>query len=227
MLGALLAQPVTFGGCVTPDANWVNAANELGLASQQPTLEDARPGDHVRSGDWLAGRVDMFNSPDFLCIGPIPAKESFVAQLSQAGVRPGSMDEFHALRIEAGFPWHGVDISEDHIAQEAGRTDRTISFNKGCYLGQEPIARLDAMGHTNRELRGILIAGDTVPQPGAAVVRDGVEVGKITSAAWSPRRQAVVALAMLRVAAGAPGTTLQVPADGQHSAGTVFWPRLS
>src|SRR5262249_28188768 len=72
------------------------------------------------------------------------------------GVVAGSIADWEALRIEAGFPSYGVDITEDNLPQEVGRTSRCVSFNKGCYLGQEPIARLDSMGHTNRELRRMI-----------------------------------------------------------------------
>ena len=84
------------------------------------------------------------------------------------------------------MPVYGVDLTDENLAQEAGRTASAISFTKGCYLGQEPIARIDAMGHVNRELRSLRIAGEAIPSAGARVFSDAAAsaaVGTITSAA--------------------------------------------
>lgn len=80
------------------------------------------------------------------------------------GVMPaesGTPEDFYRFRAKVGMGWMGIDYSDANLAQEAGRTEQAISFRKGCYLGQEPIARLDAMGHTNREL--IRLEGDELP----------------------------------------------------------------
>ena len=76
-------------------------------------------------------------------------------RLCEAGIRPAGSAVWTALRIEAGLPVCGVDITDDNLVQEVGRTQTAVSFTKGCYLGQEPIARLDAMGHVNREFRSL------------------------------------------------------------------------
>ena len=106
-----------------------------------------------------------------------------------------------------------IDITEEQIAQEAARTERAISFTKGCYLGQEPIHRLFAMGHTNRELRVLEIDGNEIPEPGATVVDGDREVGTLSSVAVTPGDDRVVALGTIRVASGKAGSELQV--DGQ------------
>src|SRR5690606_8042294 len=134
-------------------------------------------------------------------------QEAITAQ----GVALGSRDEFESLRIDAGFPHYGIDISEDNIAQEAARNEQAISFTKGCYLGQEPIARLDAMGHTNRQLCRLHVDTDAAPQHGTAVrSTEGADAGRITSAAKAPDGNGVVALAMLKSAFTAAGTPLKV-----------------
>ena len=64
---------------------------------------------------------------------------------------------FETLRIEAGTPLFGVDFNDNNLPQEVGRDDRAISFTKGCYLGQETVARIDALGHVNQQLAGVRV----------------------------------------------------------------------
>jgi folate-binding protein YgfZ len=137
--------------------------------------------------------------------------------LTQAGACPSGAAAFHALRIAAGFPLYGLDISEEQLAQEVGRTSRAISFTKGCYLGQEPIARIDAMGHVNRELRRLEFSTGPLPTPGTVVhdkpAPDGKPIGQVTSAAWSLRSRnddKPLALAYLRNGFNSPGTKVVV-----------------
>jgi folate-binding protein YgfZ len=70
---------------------------------------------------------------------------------------------FEVLRIEAGVPASGRDVTPDNLPQEVARDSQAINFVKGCYLGQETVARIDALGHVNKLLRGIIITGDRVP----------------------------------------------------------------
>lgn len=94
-----------------------------------------------------------------------------------------SASEYNALRIAERFPAPGVDITDEHLAPEAGRNPSAISYTKGCYLGQEPIARLDAMGHVNRLLKCVTVRGK-VGLTGAEVQAEaGASLGVITSSA--------------------------------------------
>ena len=146
-------------------------------------------------------------------------------KLIGGGAVSGSADVFEALRIEAGLPRYGLDVTEENIAQEAARTAVAISFNKGCYLGQEPIARLDALGHTNRELRIIRLEAPPVPEPGAEVLGEGeTPLGRITSAALSPGSRSGVALACLQSAGNQVGTTVRVRVGENLVLGVVDWP---
>ncbi len=123
--------------------------------------------------------------------------------------------EFEALRIEAGTPAFGKDITEKNLPQEFARDDRAISFIKGCYLGQETVARIDALGHVNQFLRGLTFEpGSCCPAPGASLEADGKRVGAITSAADSPWRGHPVALAMVRAAHARAGTPLSLAVEG-------------
>jgi folate-binding protein YgfZ len=105
---------------------------------------------------------------------------------------------FHALRIEAGTPLFGVDFDDRNFPQEVGRNEQAISFTKGCYLGQETVARIDALGHVNQQLTGVRFAGNRVPEPGSELMHAGKIAGHVTSATLSPQLQAPLALAMLR-----------------------------
>jgi folate-binding protein YgfZ len=128
----------------------------------------------------------------------------------------GDAAAFEAARIEAGVPAMGRELTEKTIPQEAGTlVEHTVSFTKGCYTGQELVARLDARGgNVARRLRGVLLAADDLPLPGreAVLVSGDREVGRLTSVAWSPGFAAPVALAYVRrdvvppaVATVAPG----------------------
>ena len=114
-------------------------------------------------------------------------------------------------RIESGYPLWGVDFDAANLPQEIGRDREAICFTKGCYLGQETVARLDALGHVNRKLGGVVFdRGELVPvhtplrDPDTSRV-----VGETRSCAWSVRCNKPLALAMLRVGHDAKSTQLE------------------
>jgi folate-binding protein YgfZ len=132
------------------------------------------------------------------------------AELLQGGAQPCGEQAMDAARIEAGIPLPGRDIGDKNLPQEIGRDQQTISFVKGCYLGQETVARIDALGHVNKTLAGVRFQGEQVPPPGLALSSaDGQTVGEVTSAAWSHRLQSPLALAYLRRGHSAAWTRLQ------------------
>src|SRR4051794_13162125 len=103
--------------------------------------------------------------------------------------RPAELDPpdgWEVARIEAGIPVFGREFDEDSMPAEAGLVERAISFTKGCYPGQEPVARLHYRGHANRGLRGVELSAP-LSQGGAVVVTGEREVGRATSPAVSPR----------------------------------------
>jgi tRNA-modifying protein YgfZ len=119
-----------------------------------------------------------------------------------AGVPVCDPTAWEAIRVEAGIPRLGAELDERTIAAEAGLVERTVSFTKGCYTGQELVARLDARGNrVARHLRGLVLAGDGVPPPGAPVAPAGAPLdttaGAVTSSAWSFGLDRPVALAYL------------------------------
>ena len=115
-----------------------------------------------------------------------PLRDWLVAQ----GLPQAASAAVEAVRIEERYP-SAVDIPEKTLPQELDRTARAISFTKGCYLGQETVARLDALGHVNRTLSLVAIDAAAPPPPGTPVLLDRQEIGVLTSACLSPRWAAV------------------------------------
>ena len=134
--------------------------------------------------------------------------DELTAQLADAGFAETPPATLEVLRVEAGMPLYGVDITEDNLPQEANRNAQAISFTKGCYLGQETVARLDALGHVNKLLVGVRFTGDVVPEPDSELSKDGKRVGKVTSAIYSPVLKAPLALAYVRADDSEAGTAL-------------------
>jgi tRNA-modifying protein YgfZ len=178
------------------------------------------------SGPIRVSRRDIDRLPGYVVCGPHAVLGETWQKIQDAGARPAGAAAWSALRIEAGLPIYGVDLTDENLAQEAGRSASAISFTKGCYLGQEPIARLDAMGHVNRELRSLRVAGEAIPSPGARIFSDAagsVAVGAVTSAAMSYGSASPVALALVRSSVSAPGSKVFVEAGPTVAPATVFW----
>jgi hypothetical protein len=129
--------------------------------------------------------------------------------LREAGARPCGQQALETYRIEAGWPRFERDLSEDNLPQEVGRDRLAISFSKGCYLGQETVARIDSRGHVNRLLTGLVFATAQVPRSGMELRAGTAVVGEVTSAAFSPARNAAVALGYVRRGHNAPGSRLE------------------
>jgi tRNA-modifying protein YgfZ len=135
----------------------------------------------------------VFGSADGIATGDVPgAVEVLDSELDPTI----DADELELRRIEAGVPRWGREIDDRVLPAEAGLDATHVSFTKGCYPGQEPVARLHYRGHPNRGLRVLEL--DEIPGPDAELVHDGKAVGRVTSAA---RRAdgSVVALAYVRV----------------------------
>ncbi len=138
-----------------------------------------------------------------------------------AALQAPSPQEVEGLRIEAGMPEFGRDITPENLPQEIGRDECAISFVKGCYLGQETVARLDALGHVNKILKGLKIEGEDLPEPGTALLSaDGKPAGVITSVGLSPRTARPIAMGIIRVAFPA-GTCLTYTDSTRSGIATV------
>ena len=138
---------------------------------------------------------------------PAESKETVIAEL---GVPAVDEEAAEVLRVERGRPRYGVDLDESVIPQEGGLNERAVSFTKGCYVGQETVARLHYRGKPNRHLRGLRLSA---PAMTGDVLRLGdKQVGRLGSVAVS-RLYGAIALALVRREA-APGDTLAVGEGG-------------
>lgn len=192
-----------------------------------PTVSPSITTTAIDQGVLQIRRHDLLRLPGYLVVAPPSILEGCRQRLVDAGALRAGRSVFEALRIEAGFPLYGIDITDANLAQEASRTPRAISFTKGCYLGQEPIARIDALGHVNQQLRGLQLVGGPVPPPGCEVLTPGLEprkIGVVTSAAMSYGADRPVALAYVRRGFETSGTALEVRVNTATVPAVVFWP---
>jgi tRNA-modifying protein YgfZ len=129
--------------------------------------------------------------------------------LAAAADAPATEGTVEVRRVEAGLPRYGRDVSEDHFPFEAN-LDSTISYTKGCYVGQEVVARAHARGHANKRLVGIRVGGEVAVGQGAPVSSPArPEAGQVTSSVVSPRF-GVIALAYLHKSTWDPGTAVRI-----------------
>jgi folate-binding protein YgfZ len=153
------------------------------------------------------------SEPGFHCWMPPGAAPAVWDALTAAGAVPVGLDALDALRVESGVPWYGQDVDEGQILPET-RLEELVSYTKGCYIGQEVVARVKYRGHVNRALSGLRIEGETVPPRGARITADGRDVGWITSAVRSPAAGSVVALGYVRRESFLPGQAVAVETAG-------------
>jgi folate-binding protein YgfZ len=143
-------------------------------------------------------------------IVPAVERDRLMEALLAGGADEVSPEAAEILRIEAGRPRFGAEMGSETMPAEAGIVERAVSFTKGCYIGQETVARLHYKGRPNRHLRGLKLSGPA--RPGALVRLGEKEVGSLGSAAVSPAH-GPVGLAILRREAE-PGATVSVGEDG-------------
>lgn len=159
-------------------------------------------------------RVPEMDAEGFEIFVPLPRVEEIKTSLRALGVAEGSFDTWEIARIESGRPSYGVDIDDSTLPQEANFDELgAISYTKGCYIGQETVARVHFRGHVNRFLRRLRFVSRPAPPRGAELMDEGGKViGDIRSVALSPRYGGV-GLGMVRREI-VPGTTLQAKWEG-------------
>jgi folate-binding protein YgfZ len=161
----------------------------------------------------MAGRptigFDLFVPSDSL--GAVADK--LIAAAKSFGGRACGWDALEIARIEAGIARFGADMDETNIPLECGIEARAVSYNKGCYIGQEVINRIHSIGHVNKELRGLRLADDlkNLPVKGDKLFHDGKEAGYVTSAVKSPALKANIGLGYVRREVNAAGSELILP----------------
>ena len=161
-----------------------------------------------KSGNSLSGKVtslpvltvsvQLLAANDVLLIAEASDRQSMLDALNSAGISLSPPAEFEQARIASFWPQSGREILEKSIPQELDRDTSAISFTKGCYLGQETIARLDAIGQLQKKLCLVRIDSLDTFEPGTAILKGDLQVGQVTSAALDPTGSCVLALAYLR-----------------------------
>jgi len=220
---------------VADDVQIVDAAPHYGLLSMQgPKAENvvralglfteipAKPQASLKISDATLGEIYLANNPRLGTSGFdlfVPNNslgavvDKLIAAAKQLGGRACGWTAFETARIEAAIPRFGADMDETNIPLECGIESRAVSYNKGCYIGQEVINRIHSVGHVTRELRGLRFvdpagAGLPLPQRGDKLLHAGKEVGYVTSAVKSPVLNANIALGYVRREANQIGNEL-------------------
>jgi folate-binding protein YgfZ len=142
------------------------------------------------------------------------------AAVRGVGGRAAGWEALNTLRVEAGIPWWGHELDSSIVPLEA-RLERAISLNKGCYVGQEIIARIDARGRVNNLLGGLRLTGDVLPEPGSEIHSEERKIGRVTTAVHSPAVGGPIALAFLRREWTEPGRTVWVESGGERAPATT------
>ena len=185
-----------------------------------------RAGAHVAWRDLRLVRDGRFAVPVADLVGPAEGLAVAWDTFVDAGLPRAGLVAWEALRIEDGVPRQGWDLDESTIPQEAFLEESAVSFDKGCFLGQELVCRIRDRGHVNRHLRRLVSDPGDAPVIGAPVIgatvigAEGREVGRVTSGAVVPGTDRAVALAYVRREVE-PGGTVAVQWDGSDVAATV------
>lgn len=189
---------------------------------------DQRPPDagKVARGRFQEGEVMILRdlrltgAGGFLLVIDATVADALLARLAEGGAREIGEETYETLRIEAGSPAIGRELTEAYNPLEAGLT-QFISFTKGCYIGQEVIARLDSYDKVQRHLVGLSFPGSLEARNGGALdlvdAGEGKRVGAITSIAYSPSLGRTIALAYVRTSFAVPGATVDVVPEGAES----------
>jgi folate-binding protein YgfZ len=203
--------------------------HELGVYGEQAqaalsellgsTLELAEAYAHVAVPGVRVLRGRELGVPEYRLLAPPGLLHELPARLAALGGRPLPEAEAEILRIEAGTPRYGLDMDEERLPIEANLED-AVSFTKGCYLGQEVVARVSLRGHVNRKLVGLRFPGLDAPPPrGTQLQHETREnAGTVMSGARSPRHGAI-ALGYVHRTLWDPGTRLRLPGGGEAVVG--------
>lgn len=196
-----------------PRARALLAAAAPGAALE--LLPDAWAPLRIAGAEALVAAFGWSGEPALQLFVPRAAEEAAREALRAAGAATGAAwgdpAALEILRIEAGVPAAGAELGEEVLPAEARLVERAVSFTKGCYTGQEVVARMHSRARVGHLLVGLLLAPEApdaaLPAPGAALLHGGAKVGELTSVARSPAAGAI-ALGYLRAAHAGPGTEL-------------------
>ena len=151
---------------------------------------------YVAWDDVTIAAVTVTGQPGVRIFAPVEKAAALVHQLEAAGAVSATPDEARLVRIENGKPRFGEEIRDTSLPQETQQM-HAVSFNKGCYIGQEIVERIRAQGRVNKKLTRVTLEGSELPAPGSKTTVDGAEA-EVMSAILSPESAGVVALAYVR-----------------------------
>jgi tRNA-modifying protein YgfZ len=160
-------------------------------------------------GDRIVARASTTGQPGFLIFLPHDEKEDLLAQFSLAGMVEADEADQRTVRIELGHPRYGEEITERYLVQETGQL-QAVSFEKGCYLGQEIVERVRSRAQIHRILRPFELATKDIPEAGSKFQAGEEDAGEVVTAAYSPVLDKVVGLAYIRMRFAEPGTALSL-----------------
>lgn len=173
----------------------------------------------------LCIRTEETGEIDIEILVPAAGVEAAWAALWKAGeplgLKPFGTAAREVLRVEAGLPLAGRDITEDIVPPEANLEGRAFSLSKGCYPGQEVVARMDTYGNVRRRLVGLVLEGEGLPERGARIYSGEREVGWVSSATRSPALGKSIAMGFPLRDFSKPDTELTVEVEGQRRKATV------
>ena len=181
-----------------------DVSNEMALL----TVQGKRAAEVIEGVDAIVVRATHTGEDGFDLLVNANDVSSVTEKVVAAGAQPVSPDVFEMLRIEAGIPRHGQDMDETNIVLEANLDD-AISYSKGCYVGQEIIIRIKHRGHVAKRLTGLRM-NEPVESGETITSADGKEIGRVTSATYSPELENPIALGYVRYEYLAPGTVVKV-----------------
>jgi len=197
------------------------------LVGEVETLQN--PGNHITASVQEISlrliRHTLTGNPGVLCVCPAEHAQTvwelFVRQGQRAGLCLVGWEALNAARIEAGIPWYGIDMDESSLLPETGLEVAVVSETKGCYLGQEIVARMQTYGSANKKLMGLVVNGKEVPEAGDRLMRNDEDVGGISSACFSPALQQPIGMGSVKRGSYEPGTIVEVLRDTKRIAATV------
>ena len=142
----------------------------------------------------------------WLLVGQGKDTETIEASLTAKQIQACGAEALLVRRVQSVTPWNGIEVTVDNLPQELDRDDKSISFNKGCYLGQETVARLDALGRVNWILRGFVCPEGLEPEAGSKLEVEGKAAARITSVAYSDVDDRWLAIGFAKRGFEKPGT---------------------
>ena len=192
---------------------WLDGPNAGAFMLQHTTAamvpaDNAHLSTTVNDIEVIVAKVCLFSETGFLLVCANNDADQVISALTSANMTQCDAHALELLRIKSGVPAFGNEVTADRLPQELCRDAKAISFVKGCYLGQETVARIDALGQVNWLLAKLACEGQVDDMPGTLFMVDEKQVGKITSVAWSPADNKTYALGMLRRGNQQSGNTL-------------------